>query len=334
MIVNDFVRLKPGETVAVFGDDSHRAEAAAVLAAVRALGNEVVGVDVAQQVAALRASEEFWIDPPAHLRALIQATNVNIFVVDETYGFRLDHKVSRLFRTGPDCSIFKVDEGLGTWNLSGSDIAYVNELGGHIQSALNGAHEVHITAPGGTDLRLSLAGRTCLPIMPVPERGEAYGLSVPLWGEYNWAPIENSATGAIVFDGLTEARAEMGTVAAPVTVTVSGGRVTAVHGESDADDFRRLFALDEGSNVVGELGVGGNPRAQFGRETEKALLGTIHIGFGDNHVYPGGLNRSEVHFDATVRGVTIVADGVTVIRDGAPVEFDEQVRGEQHGGAS
>jgi hypothetical protein len=316
MIVEDFVRLTAGETVAVLSDSRHRAEAEALIAVIESRGNPVIGVDVTQQVDQLLSTDAFWIDPPAHLHSLVQATNVNIFVVDETYGFRLDHKIAGLFQTGPECSIFKVDEGMGSWGLTKDDIDHVYRLGAHIQSALDGAETVRITSPGGTDLTLSLKGRVCLPIMPVPDRGSPYGLSVPLWGEYNWAPIEDSAQGRVVIDGLTEAGKQMDVVSEPVVVFVENGRAVRVEGGKDADEFRSLFATDAGSNVVGELGVGGNPKAIAGRETEKAKLGTIHIGFGGNQTYPGGLNHSVVHFDGVARDVTIEVNGRKIIANG------------------
>lgn len=324
MIVTDFVRLQDNETVAVFFDAAHLRQAKAVVDAVLARGNPVIAVDVSQQVNELLTSDDFWIDPPAHLHALIQATNVNIFVVEETYAFRLDHKIGGLFETGPACSIFKIDEGMGTWGVTKEDIEETTRVGAKIQEALDGAQHVRITSPGGTDLTLSLADRMCLPILPVPERGSAYALSVPLWGEYNWAPIEDSARGRLVIDGLTEAGKKMDVVEKPVVLHVDAGRVFEVEGTGkDAEEFRHVLATDAGSDVLGELGVGGNPKAIPGRETEKALLGTIHIGFGSNQAYPGGLNHSVVHFDGISRDVTIEADGRRVIAEGRYLETEE-----------
>jgi len=317
MLLEDFVRLAPDESVAVLYDDAHRAEGQALVAVARTVTSNVVGVDVTAQVEELLRSGEFWIDPPVNLHGLIQATNVNIFIVDETYAFRLDHKIGGLFKTGPECSIFKVDEGMGTWGLTRDDVKDVYQLAPRIISALDNAERVRITSPGGTDLTLSLEGRVCLAIMPIPERGSAYGLSIPLWGEYNWAPIEDATHGRLVIDGLTEAGKRMGVVTEPVVMTVENGRVVRVEGGQDADDFRAVLATDEGSNVLGELGVGGNRNAIAGRETEKARLGTIHIGFGNNQVYPGGRNtNSVVHIDGISRNVTIEADGRRIIADG------------------
>jgi 2,5-dihydroxypyridine 5,6-dioxygenase len=319
MLVDTFLRISPTDTVAVIHDASHFEAAAAIAAAARAASASTVVVDADQTVRDTIAADAFWTDPPPHLLALMQATAVNVFCVDETYAFRLDHQVHRLVRTGPDCSVFKVDEGIGTWSMTPAAIAAIEADGRRIVEAIRGATQVRVTSPAGTDVEMCLTGRECIAIYPVPERGSPYGLSIPLWGEYNWAPIEDATTGTIVVDGLSEAGRTMKVVSAPVTMTVRDGRVVAVEGGADADEFRAVLATDDGAAVVGELGVGGNPHAQAGHETEKALLGTVHFGFGSNHSYPGGRNRSSVHIDGVCRNVTVVADGRTVISSGRVV---------------
>ena len=316
MVVDAFLRLAPHERVALVADNAHLAEAAALADAISQVGALLTRLDATATVESLLAGHDFWIDPPDELIAACQASNVTVFMVDETYAFRLDHQVGRLFETGPDCSIFKVDSGMGTWRLTENDLRRVVRIGERLTAAINGHDQVRITSRRGTDLTLSIAGRECLPIYPVPDRGAPYGLSVPLWGEYNWAPIEDSANGRIVIDGLTEAGPTMAAVSAPVIMTVEDGRVIDVAGERDAEDFRRVFQTDVGAAVVGELGVGGNHKALPGHESEKALLGTVHFGFGRNHVYPGGQNDSAVHVDGVARDVTLTVDGSLVLLDG------------------
>lgn len=316
-IVRDFVKVQPGETVSVLSDDSRRAEGEALACAAMECGASVIHIDVSQVVSRLMAASTFWLDPPANVVAAVQSSNVNLFAVDETYAFRLDHRVSSLFDTGPECSIFKVDLGMGTWRISPSDLANVEEIGVELVRAIEGHEEVRVSSELGTDVRLSIRGRSCLVVPQVPARGLPYGISVPLWGEYNWAPVEGSPTGVLVIDGLSEAGKVMGVVAEPVVMTVVDGRVCEVHGDGpDAEAFRAVFATDEGAAVVGELGIGGNPNALVGTETEKALLGTVHFGFGSNASYPGGANRSAIHVDGVVRHATVEVDGRVLLEGG------------------
>lgn len=316
ILITDFVRLSAGERVLVVGDATHEREADALASSAKAAGATVARIDATPEVERLLGGADFWTSLPDHIVEAVNGSNVTIFTVDETFAFRLDHKVAETFRTGPACSVFKVDEGMDAWQLGPGYVDEILRTSEAIIGAIDGSDQVEVTSRAGTSVRMSLAGRRCLPVLPVPERGAPYGLSVPLWGEYNWAPVEGSVEGRIVIDGLTEAGSRMGVVAEPVVMTVEAGRVVDVEGGADADDFRKVLATDVGAAVVAELGVGGNPAALAGRETEKALLGTVHFGFGSNAAYPGGQNRSVVHVDGVVRDVSLSADGVSVLSDG------------------
>ena len=62
---------------------------------------------------------------------------------------------------------------------------------------------------------------------------------------------------------------------------------------------RELTSLDEMASVIGELGVGLNPKARLTGnllEDEKAG-GTAHIAFGYNENMPFGKNNSKTHRD-------------------------------------
>jgi hypothetical protein len=315
-VVRDFIKLGEGETVTVLTDGPRRAEAQAVMAAAQDVGADAVLLDISHQVASLLLGDAFWVAPPAPVVAAVQASRVTVIVLDETYGFRLDHKVRSLFETGPECSIYKVDLGMGSWRLKPEDVAEVQRIGGDLRNAMSGADRVHVTSPAGTDVRLSIRGHECLPVEVVPERGKPYAIPVPLWGEYNWAPVRGSVNGTIVIDGVTEATSKLHVVGEPVTWTVANDAIVDVRGGQDAEDFRKVFDTDAGSSLIGELGIGANHRASFGTETEKARLGTVHFGVGQNDEYPGGEILSAVHIDGVVRNARVEVDGKLLIADG------------------
>lgn len=170
-------------------------------------------------------------------------------------------------------------------------------------AALAGADTVRLTGPGGTDLTLSVAGRAfhhdC-------RATPAQGSNLPC-GEIYAAPVETRGDGVLVADGAIGA---IGRVAAPVRLTVAGGRVVEVTC-ADADlaaEVRRLLATDDEASVVGELGVGINPGARIVGcmlEDEKALR-TAHVAFGCNDDF-GGVNHSRTHLDFLFHQPTIEA---------------------------
>lgn len=317
MVVGTFIQVKPAERVVIFTDFARRAEAEALAFAATEAGGDVIVIDISRQVADLLRSDEFFIPPAPHIHGAMEGANVGIFVTDETYAFRLDHKIYKVIETSADRSFFSIDPGMGTWGFSAADLAQVNDRAAKMLNAINGAEHVHVTTKLGTDLHLSLKGRECLYVSAVPWRGLASVYPVPLWGELNWAPLEDQTHGIVVSDGLSEATEKLKDVAGPVTMTIKGGRIIDVTGETaDAAEWRKVIKTDENANVIGEFGVGANHRALDATQSAKAMFGTIHLGIGENQMYPGGTNRSLVHVDAGVRNVTIVADGKLVLQDG------------------
>ena len=322
MILDEYIGIRPEESLTIVTDRSRRAEGEALAAAAADLGVEALFLDITATVDRWFEAPGFWMRPPQSLIDCVQASNVSVFAVDETWAFRLDHQVRHLFRTGPGCSVFKVDLGMGKWSLTREDMEAATERGKVLMSSFEGARLVHVTTPGGTDLHLSVEGRPCLPVIPIPGRGKPYGMSVPLWSEYNWAPIEEYTHGVAVIDGVTEATKVIHEVDEPVRIEVSGGKAVDIAGGADADSFREAMQTDDTAAFVGELGLGAHHKALAGTETEKAMLGTCHLGFGDNGDYPGGLNRSAVHIDMLMRDVTVEVDGKVVIDAGRVVGYD------------
>jgi len=174
------------------------------------------------------------------------------------------------------------------------DYAAMRARGDRLIENLRDAVSVRITAPGGTDLTLGLRGR---PFQTDVRATVEIGVNLPC-GEVYCAPVETEGEGVLVADGPIGA---IGKPAAPVTLELSGGRVTRVACADAAlrAEIEALCAADATANVVCELGIGLNPGARLVGcmlEDEKALR-TAHIAFGSNEDMPGGRNRSSVHID-------------------------------------
>ncbi len=174
---------------------------------------------------------------------------------------------------------------------------------------LDGAIEVRLTAPGGTDLLLNLADRPFLTDTVIADGG--WG-NLPC-GEIWCAPVEESGEGVLVCDGSI---GDLGAVPGPVRLLVRKGKVTDVDCSDAAFKERIVDALsaDEAASIVGELGIGLNPGARVTGnllEDEKAAR-TAHVAFGNNEDAGGGRNRSRTHRDFLVLKPTMeftFADG-------------------------
>lgn len=211
-----------------------------------------------------------------------------------------------------------ITEDMMTQGPMTADYPELCGIADRLMTAFKGATRVQITAPGGTEITLEIAGRGFQSDVRIGS-GEMGNLPS---GEIWCAPLENGAEGTIVCDGSIGG---LGQVPSPVTLRVSGGEIEWIGG--DAKEFieriEELVGVDEMGSVVGELGIGINPKARITGillEDEKAGR-TAHIAFGNNEQMPGGMNDSKTHRDFLFHRPTITAeysDGSvrTLLREG------------------
>lgn len=188
----------------------------------------------------------------------------------------------------------------------------------HLMKGFEGAVNVRITAPGGTDITLAIEGRSFSTDVKITK--EHFG-NLPC-GEIWCAPDETSGNGVLVCDGSI---GDIGQVPEPLTINIKDGRIVNL----DCDDVdlvhkvQKLISIDEDACIIGELGVGLNPAAKLTGnllEDEKAFR-TAHIAFGNNEDMVGGRNTSQTHRDFLFYNPTFVVtfnDGSkkVLIRDG------------------
>ncbi len=213
------------------------------------------------------------------------------------------------------------------------------------------AVSVRVTAPGGTDIKIPVKGRT-----PFSDDGNfttgGAGGNIPA-GEVFISPVVGGSEGRIVFDGSMSITGGDIAIKEPIICDVANGFVTAVYNavsspsspapqESEAgkllasitgsEQKARKMAQDgvftkekaesyeRNSRGIGELGIGLNPAAKITGnmlEDEKAFH-TCHFAIGENY---DGDGDTFIHLDGVVRNPTIVinyADGTsfTVEKDG------------------
>ncbi len=158
----------------------------------------------------------------------------------------------------------------------------------HYAERFDAAEEVRIVG-GGTDLRLSIAGRR----MQV----DAGGANIP-GGEFFGCPVEDSAEGTISFSefpGVYGGRHVNG-----IRFRFEGGRIVDASADSEEEYLLETLDTDEGSRALGELGIGCNPGiTRHMRNTlfDEKMDGTVHIAVGTGFPDLGGTNVSAVHWD-------------------------------------
>jgi leucyl aminopeptidase (aminopeptidase T) len=189
------------------------------------------------------------------------------------------------------------------------DYAELKREGIRLASLLTDASRARITSPAGTDIVLSLEGRTGRSDDGNLSEAGAFG-NLPA-GEGYIAPIETAGTGTIVFDG---SLAGFGLLSEPVRITLVDGRADSADGEAGEWLLRTLDAGGATGRSIAELGIGTNPAATLTGnilEDEK-MIGTIHLAFGTSASL-GGVNVSTVHIDGLVLSPTVELDGQVVV---------------------
>ncbi|MDI6916341.1 MAG: aminopeptidase [Thermoplasmatales archaeon] len=175
-----------------------------------------------------------------------------------------------------------------------TDYEKVAENAYSLISKFKNAKNVHITAPGGTDIILDIENRGF--DSDVKIKPGTFG-NLPA-GEIWCAPVENKANGVIVTDGSI---GDIGQVKKPLRIEVENGKIVSLQSDDPwlVEKIKKLTSVDKMASVIGELGIGLNPNARItGNLLEDEKAGkTAHIAFGNNEEMSNGKNNSKTHRD-------------------------------------
>jgi leucyl aminopeptidase (aminopeptidase T) len=224
------------------------------------------------------------------------------------------------------------------------DYRLLKERCARVGAILDAAASVRVSAPGGTDIVIGLAGRKAM-----CDNGDfsrlGSGGNLPA-GETFISPENGTAEGVIVFDGSISLHDRDILIMSPIRCVVEKGFISEISGGREAYELRDTVTLAERSAVqfekegrlpagfgevysknarnIGELGIGLNPAAGISGnmlEDEKAF-NTCHFAIGQNYDDDA---PSLIHLDGLVKNPTIIAlmpDGSerVIERNGALVE--------------
>ena len=179
---------------------------------------------------------------------------------------------------------------------------------------LEATDRVHVTAPGGTDLRLSIKGqavRKCDGKHNIPD------------GEVFTSPIRDSVEGTIVFNGAT---LYGGHAFDQIELRFEGGKAVEARAGDAAQTkaLERILDTDEGARFVGEFAFGLNPhitRAMKDILFDEKIYGSIHMAMGNAYEDAPNGNQSAIHWDI-VHIQTPALGGGQIHFDGALVRSD------------
>ncbi len=300
-VVRDCLGVREGEEVLVVCNpatqgmgDRMRSEAAEV------------GADATLAVMAERASHA--AEPPGPIAEAMAAADVVLAPTVQS----LSHTAARKRASEAGARIATLpgvtEEMLA--RVMSADMEGLRRKGDAVAEALEAASEARLTCPNGSELVLSLEGRSAIPDAGELTEPGAFG-NLPC-GEGFVAPADGYGT--LVVDG---SMAGIGRASEPVELVVEGGHLTSARGGQGMAFMELLTEHGEDGTNVAELGVGTNEKAMMTGnilEDEK-ILGTAHVAFGASAAI-GGNVQVPVHLDVVVLKPTVELDGEPLVRDG------------------
>jgi leucyl aminopeptidase (aminopeptidase T) len=302
-VIHDCMGVKEGEEVLVIANPSTLGMAERLRAEAGRAG--------ADGVLALMADRPTdGAEPPAVLAAAMAKANVvlapTVKSLSHTAARREANEAGVRVATLPQVT----EENLA--RVMSADMDALSARCHAVARILDQGSEAHLTCANGSDLRLSLEGRTGTPDDGNLTAPGAFG-NLPC-GEGFISPLEGATEGTLVVDGTITS---IGIPEQPTTLTVEGGHLRDATGDAGKALMEALTAHGEDGTNVAELGIGTNEKAiPSGNliEDEK-ILGTAHVAFGANAAI-GGTVQVPIHIDCVVMKPDLAIDGEPLIRAG------------------
>lgn len=195
-----------------------------------------------------------------------------------------------------------------------ADYKKISKLSIRLKNILEKGTRVRVTAPAGTDISFSIAGRKAFASKGLfHKKGESGNLPT---GETFLAPVEGTSNGVFVVDG---SMAGLGLVKSTnIRIGVKDGFATDITGGIIAKKLvKMLDSVEKKARNIAEFGIGTNDSAKLSGillEDEK-VMGTIHIALGNN-VSMGGSVNVPIHLDGVIKEPTVYLDGNVIMRAG------------------
>jgi aminopeptidase len=217
------------------------------------------------------------------------------------------------------------------WAAIGADNQQMATVAKALAAKLNGAKQVHVTSPGGTDLTFAIGKRTVIMNTGIvtPEAAKAK-LILNRWvtlpgGSVSVALQEASVSGVIAtpkdrckFNPVSDARYEFTKGTLTKASAKQGDACVQEILSTYSPNIRRLGAMTIGLNPANKVVEEGAADYRPG-----TAAGFVTLSLGDNQLLGGSTKvPGAVTYDLPVTRATVVVDGQTIVQDGKLVTVE------------
>jgi len=210
-----------------------------------------------------------------------------------------------------------MDKDMIVRNIARVNVPKVIEFQHVLGEVTRKSKKMHLTTPAGTDLYFEND-----PERPLFMEGEVSGPGgYMLFGQVDWAPIEESINGTLVFDGSVWPPAELGLLKNPIIMEVEEGVVKKIDGKQEARVFESWLKSFKDPNMfnIAHISYGCNPGAKLtGNILEvERIWGAVEWGLGNQaEDFKGKFGPAKSHTDGICLSPTLIGDGDKIIENG------------------
>jgi aminopeptidase len=201
-----------------------------------------------------------------------------------------------------------------------ADYTELQATGEQVRKALTAGKELRITAPGGTDLRVKIAGRPVVVsdgVISAEDRKQG-SPAVSVWlpaGEAFLTPVPGTANGVVVADHLFY----QGDRIDGLRLEVKDGKMVGMTAKSGLDPLKAYYDLaGAGKDVLGVVDIGLNTSIKVpegGAVNVWSRAGAVTVVVGNN-TWAGGDNRVNFGISPEIKNATVEVDGTALVKDG------------------
>jgi aminopeptidase len=201
-----------------------------------------------------------------------------------------------------------------------ADYSQLQATGEQIRKALVAGKELRITSPGGTDLRVKIAGRPVVVsdgVISAEDRKQG-GPAVSVWlpaGEVFLTPVPGTANGVVVADHIFF----QGDRIDGLRLEMKDGKMVGMTANSGLEPLKKYYELaGPGKDIFGVVDIGINPGIKLpegGAVNVWSRAGAVTVVVGGNG-WAGGENRSDFSVSPEIKNATLEVDGTALVKDG------------------
>jgi 2,5-dihydroxypyridine 5,6-dioxygenase len=316
ILVRELVRIKPSDHVLVYTDTESDWRVAEVTAA--AANNAGAKVAVMRYPAPRGVGENADAGLPEPLVAAMRSCDVMIEFSKKYLLYSTPWRVAMQGKRARYLCLSGMTSEMMARCVGEVDVQALIQFQDTIAGLTRRATRMRMTTPAGTDIEFQNDPKR--PVFTegvVPDKPGDYMLI----GQVDWAPVESSLKGTIVFDGAVWPPDNLGRLANPIRLKVDRGKVVSIDGGREARTFARWLDSfnDPAMHNVAHIAYGCNPRAKLSGliVEDERVWGSVEWGLGyQGEGFVGAAGPAKTHTDGICLNASIWMDGMQISSEG------------------